>query len=242
MGRDTGNGMEVPSDAPYTGRDWPQTEKNFAAMITRMDSDVGKLMDALRRKGLDRNTLVIFTSDNGPHREGGHQPEFFSSSGPLRGIKRDLTEGGIRVPSIAWGPGRVPAGRTSDFPWAFWDVLPTFAELAGQAAPQGIDGQSIVPTLMGREQRPHEYLYWEFHESGFDQAVRMGSWKGIRKGPRSPVELYDLGSDIGERKNLAAARPEVVKKIEELLRTARTESAEFPIRTPEEAKKRALPK
>ncbi|MBL0160499.1 MAG: arylsulfatase [Bryobacterales bacterium] len=241
MGRDTGDGMQVPSDAPYSSKDWPQQEKNFAAMITRMDSDVGKLMDALRAKGVADNTLVVFTSDNGPHREGGHNPRFFESSGPLRGIKRDLTEGGIRVPCVARWPGRIGAGQVNNFPWAFWDFLPTAAEMAGVEVPGGLDGVSILPTLLGRTQKPHEYFYWEFHESGFDQAVRMGNWKGIRKGPKSPLELFDLAADLGERNNVAAAHADVVRQIEQWMATARTDDPEWPVMTPEQARKRALP-
>ncbi|QOY88703.1 arylsulfatase [Paludibaculum fermentans] len=241
MGRDTGNGMQVPSDAPYTDRNWPQVEKNFAAMISRMDSDVGQLMSTLKRKGMDQNTLVLFASDNGPHKEGGHAPSFFESSGPLRGIKRDLTEGGIRVPCVARWPGGIKGGQVSEFPWAFWDILPTFAELAGVEAPKGLDGTSIVPTLTGRTQKPHEYFYWEFHELGFHQAVRMGNWKGIRKGPELPIELYDLATDLSEHHDLSAANPAVLAKIKQIMASARTDSPDFPILTPEEAKKRALP-
>ncbi len=240
MGRDTGNGMQTPSDAPYSEKSWPQQEKNFAAMITHMDADVGKLVAALKAKRLAENTLVVFASDNGPHKEGGHSPKFFESSGPLRGIKRDLYEGGIRVPAIACWPGKIKAGQSSDFPWAFWDFLPTAAEVAGGAAPAGIDGRSIVPTLMGQPQKPHEQFYWEFHESGFDQAVRSGNWKAIRKG-QTPVELYDLSNDLSERNNLAARYPDVVKKMEAMLASARTDDSEWPVLTPEEAKKRALP-
>ena len=240
MGRDTGNGMQVPSDAPYSAMNWPAAEKNFAAMITRMDADVGRLRATLKQKGLDRNTLLLFASDNGPHKEGGHNPSFFESSGPLRGIKRDLTEGGIRVPFLAAWPGRIPTGRVSDFPWAFWDLLPTLAEAAGAPAPKDIDGTSVLPTLLGRDQKPHDHFYWEFHESGFHQAVRTGQWKGIRKGPAAPVELYDLKTDLSEKNNLATQRPDLVKRIEELMRTSRTDSEEFPILTPEEARKRAV--
>jgi arylsulfatase A-like enzyme len=236
-GNQTGNGLEVPSDEPYTSRDWPQVEKNFAAMITRMDRDVGRVLDALRARGLDRETLVIFTSDNGPHKEGGGQgmpgqnPEFFHSSGPLRGIKRDLYEGGIRVPAIASWPGVISPGTTSDAKWAFWDFLPTAAELAGAPAPRGIDGMSIVPALQGRPLPNREYFYWEFHEGGFFQGVRMGDWKGVRlKAKAAPIELYDLATDVGEKNNVAAQHPEVVKRIGEIMASARTESAEFPVR------------
>ncbi len=230
VGRDTGNGMEVPSDAPYSDRNWPQPEKNFAAMITRMDADVGKILAALRETGQDANTLVLFTSDNGPHREGGHNPDFFRSAGPLRGIKRDLYEGGIRVPMLAWWPGRIPAGQVSDQVWAFWDILPTLAELAGVSPPRGIDGISMLPALLGRPQRNHECLYWEFHERGFHQALRDGDWKIVRKGPGKPVELYDLKNDVGERNDLAAKYPDVAARLTRLLDEARTDSPEFPIR------------
>ena len=229
MGRDTGNGMEVPSDAPYSALSWPQAEKNFAAMITRMDADVGRLAAALHSKGLENNTLFIFTSDNGPHREGGHNPSFFESSGPLRGIKRDLYEGGIRVPFIARWPAAIRAGGQSDYPWAFWDFLPTAAELAGASVPAGLDGVSIVPTLLGRSQPPHEHFYWEFHEGGFAQAVRTGNWKGVRKAPRAKVELYDLAADPSERNDIAAAHADVVSRIETLMRSSRTPSPEWPV-------------
>jgi len=225
-GRDTGNGMVVPSDEPYSKEAWPQQERNFAAMITRMDGDIGRVLEACDA----RNTLVIFTSDNGPHKEGGHSPEFFKSSGPLRGIKRDLYDGGIRVPSIVRWPGVVGEGKTSDFVWAFWDMLPTLAEVAGTRAPAGLDGQSIVPVLTGREQKPHEYLYWEFHEGGFFQGVRHGKWKAVRKGLGGRLELYDVAADIGESSNVAAGNPEVVGSIERYLATARTDDPNFPVK------------
>ena len=232
MGRDSGDGMEVPSYGPYENRPWPRPEKGFAAMITRMDADIGRIFAALKEKGLDDNTLVIFTSDNGPHKEGGHSPSFFESSGPLRGIKRDLTEGGIRVPALARWPARIRAGKAVDFPWAFWDVLPTFAELAGAPVPPGLDGMSIVPTLLGETQKPHEHFYWEFHEGGFSQAVRMGPWKGIRKGLESPVELYNLDEDLHESRNLAQDRPDIAREISRLMRESRTESEFWPVKKP----------
>ena len=182
MGRDTGDGMEVPDYGVYAGKPWPKQEKGFAAMITRMDRDIGRLLDRLKQTGQDGNTLVIFSSDNGPHREGGHDPAFFESSGPLRGIKRDLYEGGIRVPAMARWPGRIRAGQTSEYPWAFWDFLPTAAELAGARSPAGLDGISIAPVLLGKPQRRRPYFYWEFHEGGFQQAVRVDDWKGVRAG------------------------------------------------------------
>ncbi|MCL4401876.1 MAG: arylsulfatase [Acidobacteria bacterium] len=230
MGRDTGNGQQVPSDEPYSGKSWPQVEKNFAAMITRMDRDVGRIVEQLKKSGQDENTLIIFTSDNGPHKEGGHNPGFFESAGPLRGIKRDVYEGGIRVPSIARWPARVRAGQVSKQPWAFWDVLPTAAELAGVPCPAGLDGISIVPTLLGGRQPQHEYLYWESRDHGFDQAVRMGDWKGVRHGRKGAVELYALSSDLSERRDVAAQHPDVAAKIARIMDAAHTESKEFPVR------------
>jgi arylsulfatase A-like enzyme len=230
-GRAEGNGMEVPSDAPYSDTPWPQVEKNHAAMITRLDSDVGRVLKRLKELGLEGNTVVFFSSDNGPHKEGGADPAFFHSAGPLRGHKRDLYEGGIRVPMIVRWPGKVRAGATSDQVWAFWDFLPTAAELAGAKAPAGLDGISVVPTLLGTSgQKPHPPLYWEFHERGFRQAVRLGDWKAVRLRPGGPLELYDLGKDVGEKDDVAARHPEVVADIESYLKTARTESPDWPVR------------
>ncbi|HKQ93569.1 MAG TPA: arylsulfatase [Blastocatellia bacterium] len=221
-------GMEVPDLGEFASEDWPDQEKAKAAMITRLDRDVGRLMALLKKLGIDDNTLVFFTSDNGPHREGGADPDFFDSNGPLRGIKRDLYEGGIRVPMIARWPKRIKAGAKSDQVWAHWDLLPTLAEVAGVKPPADIDGVSMFNALVGRRQRDHEFLYWEFHERGFSQAARMGDWKAVRKSPDSPLELYDLKSDLGEQNDSAAKHPEVVKKIEDYLKTARTESELWP--------------
>ena len=223
-------GMEVPSLEPYAEMDWPEPQKAHAAMITRMDRDIGGLLNKLRESGLDEKTLVIFTSDNGPHKEGGADPEFFNSFGPLRGYKRDFYEGGIRVPMIARWPGTIKAGSESGHVSAFWDVLPTCCELAGLKSPDGIDGISFVPTLLGENnlQKKHECLYWEFHEQGKKQAVRIGRWKGIRlnvaKDPNGPIELYDLKSDIGEKDNIAKQHPEILVKIADYMKTARTRS------------------
>ncbi len=227
LGRVRSNGMECPDLAPYADRDWPEVEKTFAASVTRMDAAVGRVLHTLAQQGLESNTLVVFTSDNGPHKEGHHSAEFFRSSGPLRGTKRDLYEGGIRVPSIARWPGMVPAGRLSVDPWAFWDFLPTAAELAGAEPPAAIDGISIVPALLGKPQRQHEYFYWEFHEGGFHQALRQGDWKLVRQGGR-PL-LFNIRDDLGETRDLAAAHPEIVARLEPLFRTARTDSRDFPV-------------
>jgi len=227
-----GPGMEVPDLGIYADKDWPGPEKAKAAMITRLDRDLGVLLARLKELGIDDNTLVIFTSDNGPHKEGGTDPAFFDSNGPLRGIKRDHYEGGIRTPCLARWPGHVPAGGVSDQVWAFWDYLPTFAQLAGEPAPQDIDGISLVPTLLGRgRQKQHEYLYWELHEGGSTQAVRLGRWKAVRLAPGKPLELYDLAADLGEQHNLAADHPDVIARIEKILRQARTDEATWPLQT-----------
>lgn len=224
-------GMEVPDLGEFADKDWPAPEKGKAAMIARMDRDIGALLAKLKQLGIDNRTVVFFTSDNGPHREGGVDPSFFHSSGGLRGIKRDLYEGGIRVPMIVRWPEKIKPG-VSDLVWTFWDFLPTAAELAGAAAPAGIDGISVVPALLGQaDQKQHEFLYWEFHEGPSKQAVRMGDWKGLRLSPESPLELYDLKVDPAEKNNVASAHPEVVAKIEAYLKAARTESEYWPLRT-----------
>jgi len=230
LGKETGDGMEVPDAAPYANKPWPQLEKKFAAMITRMDQDVGRVMTLLRTLGLDEQTIVFFSSDNGPHHEGGHDAKYFHSSGPLRGTKRDLYEGGIRVPMLARWPGKIKAGTVNNHPWAFGDFLPTAAELANAPSPSGIDGESILPTLLGQKQKGHEYFYWEFHEGEFKQAIRMGKWKAVRLSLQTPLELFDLESDIGEQSDVAAENPKVVAKIEEAFADARTESEYWPIR------------
>ncbi len=235
-GARSGNGMQTPSDSPYSSETWPQPEKNKAAMITRLDADVGRLLDKLTQSKIDNNTLILFTSDNGPHREGGVKPEFFRSSGPHRGIKRDLYDGGIRVPMIAWWPGKVPAGKVSDQVWAFWDVFPTLTAVARADAPQQIDGINMLPALMGRAQtNQHEFLYWEFHEGGSKQAVRMGDWKGVRTAPGRPLELYDIKADPAEKTDMALERKDIVAKIDTYLQTARTESETWPLKAPKAA-------
>jgi len=230
LGKATGNGMEVPDDQPYSTESWPQPERNKAAMITRLDKFVGEILARLQEYRQDSNTLILFTSDNGPHSEGGVDAQFHNSSGPLRGIKRDLYEGGIRVPMLARWPGKVPAGHVSDEPWAMWDLLPTLSELARIKPPQNIDGLSYLPTLLGQEQtNRHEFLYWEFHERGFQQAVRMGDWKAVRPQLGAPLELFQLSSDPGETNNVAAANPKVIARIEDYLKTARTDSPAWPV-------------
>ena len=214
---------QIPSDAPYTDNPWPQKLKNLAAMITLMDRDIGRIMKRLGDLGLDERTVVFFCSDNGP----ALVEEIFDSNGALRGFKRDLYEGGIRVPMIARWPGRIKAGAVSDQVWAMWDFLPTAAELAGTAPPENVDGISMVNALIGKEQKDHEFLYWEFLKGGLNQAARMGNWKAVRKN-FGKLELYDLAKDLSETDDVADKHPEVVAKIEAYLTTARTESKHWP--------------
>jgi arylsulfatase A-like enzyme len=206
-----------------------------------MDRDIGQLFARLKEFGIDENTIVFFSSDNGPHKEGGADPNFFNSAGPLRGIKRDLYEGGIRVPMLVRWPGKIKPASVSDHISAFWDFLPTCTELAGVKTPDNINGISMAPILLGRpeQQKKHQFLYWEFHEQGGKQAVRMDDWKAvglnIHKDPYSPIELYNLKNDIGEKHNVADQYPEIVAKIKKLLKTTRTPSKYFPM--PEQARK-----
>ena len=207
----------------YANKDWPEVQKKGAAMISHLDSDMGRLLRALQEYGIDENTLVLFTSDNGPHQEGGYDPAFFDANGPLRGIKRALYEGGIRVPLIARWPGHVPAGTTSNHISYFGDMMATFADLMDVPAPDSLQSISMVPTLLGNpdEQRPHNYLYWEFYEQGSRQAVRMGNWKGIRQPMfTGPMELYNLETDLGEENNVAEENTEVVAEMERMMERA----------------------
>jgi len=209
-------GMEVPDFGQYADLDWPEPQKGHAAMISRMDRDLGVLFQRLRDHGIDEKTIVFFTSDNGPHREGGNNSDFNDSNGPLKGIKRDLTEGGIRVPLIVRWPGRIEAGSSSSFAGAFWDVMPTLAELAGteKHVPADIDGISFLPSLLGQgTQEQHDYLYWAFYERGGSRALRSGDWKAVQQPIHTPVRLYNLKEDLGEEVDLAADNVALVKKL-----------------------------
>ena len=228
------HGLAIPSTAAYANRNWDERSKKYAAMIHLLDRDVGRIVDLIDKSGLRENTLIIFTSDNGGHAA---VPKRFNTSGRLRGFKRDLTEGGIRVPFIARWPETVPANRTSNAVIAFQDMLPTFAELAQVTPPQAIDGRSVAPELKGLELEKHvraerpEYLYWDYGHCRrrYDQAVRWKDWKGIRLGRTGTIQLYNLSQDIGEEQDVAASHPDVVKRIAEIMTSAPTPSERYPI-------------
>lgn len=215
---------------PYGSQ--PEAHAAFAAMVKELDDYVGEILALLEELGLDKNTIVLFASDNGPHLEGGADPGYFDSNGPLRGFKRDMYEGGIRTPLIVRWPGKVKENAVSDHISAFWDVMPTFAEIAGAEVPVGTDGISFLPALFGKKQKNHDYLYWEFHEQGGKVAVRMDNWKAIKlnadKGIQDSVELYDLSVDEGETNDIAASNPEIVDKMIGIMKEAHTTSEIFP--------------
>jgi arylsulfatase A-like enzyme len=235
------NGMEIPDYGAYRDKDWPEPEKGQAAMISRLDSDVGRILARLQEHGLDDRTIVLFTSDNGGHKEGGHDPRFLNDMGPLRGHKRDLYEGGIRVPLIVRWPGRTSAGTESSHVAYFGDFFATAAALAGVSPPSGLDSLSFLPSLdlNAGPQAEHPFLYWEFHEQGSTQAVRMGNWKAVIRplGSRH-VELYDLATDLGETRNVAADHPEIVEQIVSIARKAHTPSELWPDRDPQSKPRR----
>lgn len=224
-GSDYGPDLVIPR---YCSQEYPRA--TFASMVHRLDAYVGDIVATLEELGIAENTLLIFTSDNGPHVEGGADPQFFNSGGGLRGVKRDLYEGGVRVPMIASWPGTIEGNRTSDHISAFWDVLPTMADLAGIESPAG-DGISFLPELLGNEQGEHDFLYWEFHEQGGKQAMLMDNWKAVRlmvgKDPSGPLELYKLDTDPKEEHNVAAAHPDLVAKFEKAMLEARIPSETF---------------
>jgi len=215
---------------------WDKNQKTYAQMVTNLDKSVGRIMAALDRLRLTENTLVIFSSDNGPRSEPAafqtRTIDFFDSNGDLRGYKRDVYEGGIRVPMIAHWPGHVPKGKTSDALWSFVDIMPTFAELGGATCPKRCDGISVVDALLDHNKRyDGRFQYWEFYEFGFKQAVRWGKWKAVRFGWEGPLLLFDMTQDISEAKNVARNHPEVVKQIKAYLKGARVETPNWPDRT-----------
>jgi arylsulfatase A-like enzyme len=200
-------------------------------MVNYLDDQVGEILAKVKELGIDDNTVIMFTSDNGPHMEGGADPDYFDSNGILKGYKRDLYEGGIRVPMIVRWPEKISAGSTTEHASAFWDVMPTVAQIVGLESPKGIDGISFLPSLLGKPQLAHDYLYWEFHERGGRQALRQGDWKLVRynvnKAPSQPYELYRLDEDPGEENDLAAEYPEKLAELQKLVQSARTESEVF---------------
>jgi arylsulfatase A-like enzyme len=226
--------LEVPDLGPYKDKDWPRHCKIYAAMVHRLDQNIGRLMQSLKEAGIDKNTLVLFCSDNGPRSEPRaiqtEVSEFFDSNGSLQGYKRDLYEGGIRVPMIARWPGTVKPGSISDVPWYFADVMATVADAGKAKVPANTDGISVIPILTGQKKKlPDRFLYWEYFESGFQQAVRWGKWKALILKRGEPMELYDLSQDIAEQNNIADKHPEVVQQIKVYLKTARTESLNWPL-------------
>ncbi len=226
----------------YANKEVENPVAAFPAMMEHLDYGVGQVLDLLEELGIEGETLVFFTSDNGPHREGGHDPDFWNCNGPLRGIKRDLYEGGIRVPLLVSWPGKIEAGVMSDHISAFWDMLPTFCEVAGVTTPNGLDGISMMPGFLGQSQPQHDYLYWEFFRRGGSQAIRLGNFKGIRKNvsknPNAPLELYDLSVDLSESQDVAAEHPKVVQNMKKHLANAHVESAEFPLIKADDKKKK----
>lgn len=216
---------------PYESQE--ECHAAFVAMISILDKQVGEIVNKLKELGLEKNTLIIFTSDNGPHQEGGADPTYFNSNGELKGFKRDLYEGGIRVPMIAAWPGKIKANTKTNHVSAFWDVFPTLGEMIGAASPSNLDGISFLPTLLGKDegQKNHEYLYWEFHEMGGRQALRKGNWKAVKynvlANPNAQMELYDLSKDIKEENNVADKFPGIVKQMEGIMSKARTPSSIF---------------
>ncbi|MDQ3622018.1 MAG: sulfatase-like hydrolase/transferase [Verrucomicrobiota bacterium] len=226
--------MQAPPggiDPEYARQAWPANEKTFATMVSELDRSVGRILQTLQALNLDENTLVVFSSDNGPHNEGGHSAAFFNSNGQLRGIKRDLYEGGIRVPMIARWPGHLPEGATSAHVSAFWDVMPTLAELGGAPMPADTDGLPFTPSLFDQPQYArHAHLYWEFYEANPAprQGVRWGDWKGVRLNQNAPIQLYDLAGDPGETNDQAGEYPEVVAEIAAIMTASREASPFFP--------------
>lgn len=218
--------MEIPSDAPYTNENWSPQQKNYAAMVSRLDGDVGKLLDLLKSLKIDDKTIVIFTSDNGPQdkSEGSYDQTLFQSNGGFRGLKRELYEGGIREPLIVSWPGKIKPNQTSNKIWAQYDLLPTFAEIAGAALPNDLDGISMFSAILGKKSPDHKYLYWEFHEGGFAQALRMENWKAVRRGFNGKIELYNLSTDAKETTDLSAKYPKIVARIAGIMKREHVES------------------
>jgi arylsulfatase A len=230
------NEQPVPVKEPWDGTGYaPQAYPHaaYATMVGKLDQYVGEVMKDVEENGLSPNTIVIFTSDNGPHKEGGNDPEFFNSNMGLRGFKRDLYEGGIRVPMIVSWPGTIKPGMKSEHVGAFWDLLPTFAALSKTTLREYTDGVSFLPELIGQRQQSHELLYWEFHEGGGSQAVRMDQWKGVRRqvvaDANAPVELYDLKHDAAEKNDISKKYPEIIRRMRIVMEQQHVENENFPL-------------
>jgi len=233
---------EIDDQGIYKDEDWSEREKNYAAMVTRLDSDVGRILDFLREEGLDKNTLVMFSGDNGSsfHPNSAIGRRFDQTmGGRLRGYKRGMYEGALRQAALAWWPGTVPSGRVTEEPWAFWDFMPTAAELAGTEVPESVetDGLSLVSFLKGGPAPERDYFYWELHEGRTIQACRFGDWKAVRNVAGGPIELYDLAKDVGETTDLTDKHPEVVAKAEKIMKDARTEDPNWPMKGPKPGRK-----
>ncbi len=222
--------FEVPDLGEYADKPWPEEAKIYAAMITRLDRDVGRILAAVQEHNLDKNTLILFGSDNGVERKPEAWDDLFDSNLAFRGYKTDLTEGGLRVPMIARWPGKVKPGVTSEAVWYFADFLPTLTDLAGVEVETPTDGISVLPTLLGKKQTTDDrFLYWEFFAKDFTQAVRWQNWKVIRVNQQN-IQLYDLATDVGENNDVAALHPDVIAKFEKYLANARTESKYWPLK------------
>ncbi|MEQ9289089.1 MAG: sulfatase-like hydrolase/transferase [Cyclobacteriaceae bacterium] len=216
----------------YSGNGWPEIERTHAARITMLDRQINRLLSALKERGELDNTLVIFTSDNGPHNANKHDRHFFNSAGGLKGYKRDLYEGGIRVPMIASWKGKIKPASQTDQPAVFYDIMPTLAEVAGVDAPAQTDGISILPTLLGKSQPQHGHLYWEIQDGasqkGFKQAAKKGKWKAVRYGASYKTELYDLSTDPFEAQDLSSSHPELVQEFNQILQNESKKIEHYP--------------
>jgi len=237
-------GVHAPMDGRlsprYANRDWPEPEKIFASMLERVDENVGRVVATLRELGLERNTVIFFAGDNGPHNEGGHRSDFFHSAGPWRGAKFELYEGGIRTPLIVRWPGVVAAGTRTDAICTMWDMLPTFAEIGGAPVPGKTDGISALPILRGHPPRNTRYLYWENPDSNGSQGVRWENWKAIRRGvgadANAPFELYDLQADPTESRSVAREHADVLERIRAIVAEAHVPSGQCPLYPEEKAR------
>ncbi len=238
------HGMDVPDYGIYKDKNWPNAQKGLAAMISYLDKDVARLRAQLEKLGIDKNTIIIFSSDNGPHDEGKNDHDFFNSSGGLRGKKRDLYEGGVRIPMIACWPGTIKPGKVTSHISAFWDVMPTLAAIGGAKAPKTTDGISFLPTLMGKKQKKHKNFYWEFNENNGQQAVLKGDWKLVKlhlfEPSKTKIELYNLANDPTEKNDVSKDNPKKVAELTEILLSERTEDPNYSITedpTPRKQKK-----